>query len=119
MTLAGPPPIAPDLPLRARTGHPERVGRPAHERFVVDTNGAPARPRWRWALFRVQAFVLGDYLSATLGRRLKRRLTIRELASERVVFDDEAADFDVVELAKRDLAALDEDAFRRRWDTAT
>jgi hypothetical protein len=95
------------------------MGRPAHECFVVDTTEAPARPRWRWAFFRVQAFVFGDYLSATLGRRLKRRLIIRELASERVVFDDEAADSDVVELAKRDLAALDEEEFRRRWDSAS
>jgi hypothetical protein len=70
-------------------------------------------------LFRFQAFALGDYPTTILGRRLKRRLVIRELASGRVVFEDDAADSDVVALARRDLAALDEDDFRRRWDGAT
>jgi hypothetical protein len=68
-------------------------------------------------LFRFQAFVLGAYPSTIMGRRLKRRLLVRELGSRRVVFEDESADADVVELAKRDLAALDEDAFRHRWDS--
>jgi hypothetical protein len=70
-------------------------------------------------LFRFQSLVLGDYPSAILGRRLKRRLVIRELDSDRVVFDDDAADSDVVEVARRDLAALGEDEFRHRWDRVT
>jgi hypothetical protein len=51
-------------------------------------------------LFRFQAFALGDYPLTILGRRVKRQLVIRELASGRVVFDDDAADADVVELAR-------------------
>jgi hypothetical protein len=73
--------------------------------------------QYRWKVFYLLAFLMdGPDVSPWPGRRHKRRIVVREKASNRVVYVDERAGRRDIELVRSELAELDEQQFRERWD---
>lgn len=93
------------------------MARHASECFEIEVAAAGIDRQYRWRVLYLLAFFLdGDDTSLWPGHRKKRRIVVREKASSRAVYVDERAGRRDIELVESDLAELDEEQFRQRWD---
>ena len=98
-----------------RGKHNVRMARPASEVFEIEKFVFGVDRQRRWKLLRLWSFLAGDTSPSWPATRQKIHLTIRQKAGGDVIFESSPADPDVVALAERNLATLDEDDFRRSW----
>jgi hypothetical protein len=92
------------------------VTRPAAECFEIQ-----AQERWlKWSSVGslLGALFQPDQGSPDSDDHLRVRMIIHERDTRKVLFDEPSGDAALADLAKKDLATLDEAEFRGRWEIA-
>ncbi len=90
--------------------------RPAAECFEVQAQ--ERGPRWSTLSNLLGVLFQADPGSPDSGGHLRVRVTVLERDTRKVLFEEPSGDAALADLAKKDLATLDEAEFRGRWEIA-